>query len=168
MCGDFLQLPPVNKENGDTIFCFESDAWKNSVATSVVLKKVFRQAEQTFVNVLNELRIGRCNQDILKLLQVSMTTTEAINEAPPADGIEYTRLFPHKRDVDTENLKRLQQLQGQSHFYDAIDTSRFPNSSHLAQLQKGCPAPAKLELKRGAQVILLKNLKVDRGLGMKL
>ncbi len=34
LTGDFLQLPPVTKRKDRRVFCFETDAWTNSVQAS--------------------------------------------------------------------------------------------------------------------------------------
>lgn len=57
--GDFFQLPPVTKNGDPTIFAFEADAWNTGIAASVNLTKVFRQKDQTFVDMLNEMRFGK-------------------------------------------------------------------------------------------------------------
>ena len=45
--GDFYQLPPVgNPEEPDTCaFCFESERWKETFDSTIVLKKIFRQTK---------------------------------------------------------------------------------------------------------------------------
>lgn len=62
LCGDFFQLPPVNKK-GDPpmVFAFESDSWSDAFPpTNIVsLKEVFRQRDVEFVRLLEEMRRGR-------------------------------------------------------------------------------------------------------------
>jgi ATP-dependent DNA helicase PIF1 len=57
--GDFFQLPPVTKHNKSPTFAFEALTWGETVSASVNLTKVFRQRDQTFVDMLNEMRFGR-------------------------------------------------------------------------------------------------------------
>ena len=38
-CGDFYQLPPVNKD-GKARFCFEGKSWHKVIKKSIVLKQV--------------------------------------------------------------------------------------------------------------------------------
>ena len=63
--GDFYQLPPVgDKDDMDTQrFCFESDEW-NSVFhrdCQIELKKIFRQTDEIYATILNQIREGRMN-----------------------------------------------------------------------------------------------------------
>ena len=90
---DFLQLPPVNVKK----FAFETQAWKDAVHETVVLKKVFRQKLVGFISLLNRLRIGHLTPlDINVLNHCKMTVF-------PNDGIKATRLFPHKASCDQLN-----------------------------------------------------------------
>lgn len=47
LCGDFLQLPPVNMNK----FCFESAIFKACISQRILLHTVFRQKDEIFVNV---------------------------------------------------------------------------------------------------------------------
>jgi len=76
-------------------------------------------------------------------------------------GIQPTRVFPLNRDIDRVNNLELAKCGGPSESYLAADDGEEP---HLGTLQKNCPAPDKLVLKRGAQVMLLKNLDAAHGL----
>lgn len=70
-------------------------------------------------------------------------------------------MFPLNRDIDRVNNVELGKCGGPSETYSAGDDGEEP---HLGTLQKNCPAPDRLLLKRGAQVMLLKNLDAVRGL----
>jgi hypothetical protein len=67
------------------------------------------------------------------------------------DGIEPTQLFPINRDVDKINSSKLGALPGKMSTFKSVDKG---NSPFVEQLE-GCQAPAELELKVGAQVMLL-------------
>ena len=58
LCGDFFQLPPVARGGERCTFLFESKCWRRLVDASVVLRSVFRQADTSFVELLNEMRTG--------------------------------------------------------------------------------------------------------------
>jgi len=66
LCGDFLQLPPViDKESGRSDrLCFEAPVWKKAIKHSIMLSKIFRQSDSSFVKILNELRIGKPSEGI--------------------------------------------------------------------------------------------------------
>lgn len=65
--GDFFQLPPVRK----TMFAFETSAWERifNQSNSIELIKVFRQTDQQFVSLLEEMRFGRMTRHSIELLQ---------------------------------------------------------------------------------------------------
>lgn len=67
----------------------------------------------------------------------------------------HTRLYTHRADVDKENQDRLKGLQGPAIVYKAQDTG---STQSKAWLDKNCIASSRLELKLGAQVMLLKNM----------
>lgn len=70
LCGDFFQLPPVGL-GSNTHFCFESEDWKELFSGKdgvVVLDKVFRQKDSTFLTMLNEIRRGYISSSTDKIL----------------------------------------------------------------------------------------------------
>jgi ATP-dependent DNA helicase PIF1 len=119
------------------------------------LTRIFRQAEEPLVALLNDVRKGQLSQPSLKLLH-----SLARPLAMPA-GIEPTLLFATNDKVDALNAQRLAQLPGPERVYDAEDAGQEP---HLTQMRKNCLAEARLRLKEGAQVMLIKNLNVGMGL----
>lgn len=163
LCGDFLQLPPVTKtfdknrplsSMPNKRFCFQSDSWKTSVGMSYELKIVHRQKDAEFVKMLNLLRIGHVNDDITKrLLATSMQQIES-------NGILATQLCSHTNDANSINESCLRKLEGESKIFQAEDS----DTSSSKQLDSQVPAPGRLELKIGAQVMLLKNVNVANGL----
>lgn len=58
LCGDFLQLPPVNKTS-KARFCFQTEAWTRCQFLCFNLKKVYRQNDDIFIDILNNIRLGR-------------------------------------------------------------------------------------------------------------
>lgn len=169
LCGDFLQLPPIRKtfENKRPFglppnapvpqskqFCFQSDSWSNCVEITYELKIVHRQKDAEFVRILNLLRIGHVNEEITnRLLATSSQKIET-------NGILATQLCSHTNDANVINETKLQRLSGESCVFEAQDS----DASAAKQLDGQVPAPGKLELKIGAQVMLLKNISVSDGL----
>jgi len=153
LCGDFLQLPPVQAKEG---FAFESPAWKKAIKMNIELKEVIRQKNQKFVAILNEIRLGRLSPHHRAIL-----AQRAGVDLDIGDGIEPTRLYPHRKDVRKENMLRLAEIEGETHTYRAVDVG---DKYSLASLQNSCQAPEQLQLKVGAQVMLLKNQNFNLGL----
>lgn len=181
--GDFLQLPPVsrteilNSKGGSfevqrTIFsqwtkeqeacqkketfCFQTAAWKSVVQKNFLLRQVFRQKDQEFIELLDAVRFGHVTEDILKGF-----TSCVQRSLDSSDGILPTKIFTHRKDVDELNKTELDRLPGQTVNFEAIDSGE---ASYLAVLQSHCPAKKVLGLKIGAQVILLKTINSAEGL----
>ncbi|XP_036910016.1 ATP-dependent DNA helicase PIF1 [Sturnira hondurensis] len=154
ICGDFLQLPPVTKGSQPPQFCFQAKSWRRCVPVTLELTKVWRQADQTFISLLQAVRLGRCSEEVTRQLQA--TATHQVGR----DGIVATRLCTHQDDVALTNERRLQELPGKVHSFEAMDSD--PEQARTLDVQ--CPVSKLLQLKLGAQVMLVKNLAVSRGL----
>uniref|UniRef100_H0X2J4 ATP-dependent DNA helicase PIF1 n=1 Tax=Otolemur garnettii TaxID=30611 RepID=H0X2J4_OTOGA len=107
ICGDFLQLPPVTKGSQPPKFCFQAKSWKRCVPVTLELTQVWRQADQTFISLLQAVRLGRCTDEVTHQLQA--TATNKVGR----DGIVATRLCTHQDDVALTNKRRLQELPGE-------------------------------------------------------
>lgn len=160
LCGDFLQLPPVvrqeklPKDEKIIKFCFQSPAWDKCVQLSFELTQVHRQTDPTFINILNNIRVGRVTPEIVTTLMD--TSKQKIEQ----DGILATRLCSQNVDADIINESKLKSLPGDSKIYTAKDN----DPAYTRQLDSQTPVPGKLVLKIGAQVMLLKNVSVSGGL----
>jgi len=137
-----------------------------------VLEKVFRQKDdQTFLNILNELREGVVSNRTVQIMTAKMMATNRQNNSSNNnqdlsndEEIQATKLFSTNAEVDTFNateLNKLQHTERQRAVFDAIDKG---SEKYLPQLRNGTKAPLRLELRIGAQVMLLKNLATSRGL----
>ncbi|XP_045523547.1 ATP-dependent DNA helicase PIF1 [Pieris brassicae] len=154
LCGDFLQLPPVvDKSKTAKRFCFQTTCWEKCIDLCFELKEVHRQTDKEFITILNSIRIGRVTNEISQRLV--KTATQKIE----SDGILATRLCSHTNDSKMINNSKLRDLDGEEKIYSAQDSD---NASSLLDMQT--IAPAKLVLKIGAQVMLLKNINVNSGL----
>jgi len=152
--GDFLQLPPVFKTVNQKGFCFESSSWKNAKIKNVVLKTVMRQDNSSdFARMLNDIRLGKT--DSLSVLQ------SRVDAKFPNDGIQPIKIYCKNVDVDTFNKQELLKIKEESRHFHSIDNG---SEHHIKFFDRNCPAPKILELKKGAQVMLLKNIDLDRGL----
>lgn len=149
---DFLQLPPVWKGDEIKQFAFDARSWREAGIQTVVLKEVVRQSDSAFIHLLNAIRIGNIKD--LSLL------SSRIDASFPKDGIEPVRLFCRNVDVDRFNKERLEQIPVPVKTYVSIDSGQ---PYHIDSFNKNCPAPARLDLKIGAQVMLLCNLDTEAG-----
>lgn len=148
-CGDFLQLPPVDPGNkGDKLFAFDSPVWTALNFVCFNLTKVFRQKDREFVTMLDELRFG-----ILSPKSEAMLEACRAKKLPAINGILPTKLLPKRVEVSGENDAELQKLKSPEHVFLSSDSGQPP----FLKLLEQCQAPARLCLKVGAQVMLLKN-----------
>lgn len=155
LSGDFLQLPPVQR-NGEAAktFCFESQSWNSCVRTSFYLKRVMRQNESSFIKCLEKIRRGKCDDEVMDILKSS--TSHRVDK----DGIRATRLCTHKADVDLLNREQLKLLPGEARTFKAIDS----HPKMAALMDSHCPTAREVTFKIGAQVILNKNIDLSRSL----
>jgi ATP-dependent DNA helicase PIF1 len=107
--GDFYQLPPVGDYlDPDTQrFCFESDMW-NMVFhrdCQIELKKIFRQTDEIYSTILNQIREGKIKRKSNELLlgYVGRELSKELVVAP-------TKLYPTKNKVEQINLMRMTAL----------------------------------------------------------
>ncbi|KAL7327386.1 DNA helicase [Mucor circinelloides] len=145
--GDFFQLPPVNKDRASK-FAFEAASWRAAITQTVLLTQVFRQKDETFVRILNEMRLGVLSEEAISIFSSLSREPVGYNDIKP------TELYPLRNEVDDSNRKRLVELRG-----DEIEFTAIDEGDHR-KLQQ-CIAPAKLHLKLHAQVMLLKNLDAE-------
>jgi len=102
--------------------------------------------------MLNEMREGRLTQSSIKAFQ---------NLSRPLtfqDELEATELFPTRVEVDRANATRLALLQGESYPFDARDGGAIVDKGQRDKLLANCMAPERIILKKGAQVMLIKNV----------
>lgn len=163
LCGDFLQLPPVKDSSSEveTTFCFQTPAWENCGLGQgkVMLKQCVRQAEdKVFADILNEVRLGKLSANTQKILKACH---KDVKPPPPEDGIMPTKLYCINKDVDEENNTQLEKLPGKIEELKAEDTwpeevsDKSQKANMVATMNKRLPKT--LQLKVGAQVILIKN-----------
>lgn len=104
-----------------------------------------------FVSLLNELRRGEISPAAQRIL------TGLSRPLPQDDGILPTQLFPLRTEVDRANASRLAALSGPAQIFTARD-SGSAEQSKKQRLLENMMAVRTLELKRDAQVMLVKNV----------
>jgi len=160
LAGDFLQLPYVRKEDAPQKFLFETATWKRLFQQDrgcmAHLTQIFRQSDRDFIELLQAVRMG---EPTARHLEILHSREGAFLDC--RDGIQPTRLYPHRVDVKTENSIELHQLPGEVKSFTATDKG---HAKYLITLDKNCQAPKELALKVNAQVVLLRNLDFARRL----
>ncbi|KAF0322878.1 mitochondrial dna helicase [Colletotrichum asianum] len=149
--GDFFQLPPVpdGDKSRDAKFAFEAATWNTAIDHTIGLTQVFRQRDPVFANMLNEMRLGRISEQTVQAFR--KLTRPIVSD----DGLEVTELFPTRWEVENSNQARLRNLPGKPYRYDASDSG---DANVRDKLLQNMMAPKTIELKVGAQVMLIKNM----------
>ncbi len=150
--GDLMQLPPVVKEEEwgvlknyyNSIYFFDALVLRNEKPVYIELDKIYRQSDNTFIDLLNNLRNNKVTQTDIDLLnsyyQPNFDTSKALNTIT---------LTTHNQKADTLNKSALQELKGKSYFFSASIEGEFNEYAY--------PVEAYLELKVGAQIMFIKN-----------
>jgi len=124
----------------------------------VELRTVVRQSgDQTFINLLNQIRIGQCPNSITNALEACHVSRKAL----PSDGIVPTKLYCTNKNVDEENNRKLAQLPTKEVVFRATDEYKGNyNQSQQNSLSQTMDkkTPSEIRLKVGAQVILTRNM----------
>lgn len=170
LCGDFFQLPPVSRGVSGEIagrFVFECATWAACGLRPAVLTQIARQKDPLFQTILNECRVGKPSE----------TTVAALKSRTNLDWksrvIKPTLLFSRNADVNTINEKNIAALKKPLRAYKATtllvpgeeDVPTGDKLSHLlSRLDNDSSYSPTLELCEGAQVMLLANLDVSKGL----
>jgi len=174
-CGDFAQLEPVKAD----MLCFESAEWQRFIANNTIyLEKIIRQSDPVFLELLQEIRLGKVTQktrDILNSRIITDPDQITMEFEGITEKIKPTILYPHKVDVDRINLSKLAELKETgvaSQRFLSSDTSYNKKTKQtyvLSKLEsetldKQCNALSTLEICVGAQVMLIANLNQEEGL----
>lgn len=150
--GDLHQLPPVVKkisynefkEFYKSFYFFDSLVLTQYPPVMVELKKVYRQNDEVFVDILNGIRENKLKPNHLQLLNERLQPN-----FHPSNEDGYITLTTHNVQADETNSKNLAKLEDRSYYYSAEITGDFPENMY--------PADSELELKLGSQVMFLKN-----------
>lgn len=152
LIGDLRQLPPVVKEDEmyllrdyyQSLYFFESHALARLRYATVELRRVYRQSDARFLEILNRIRDNVADSVTLEALN-----RRCIHGFRPEAGKKYIRLTTHNESARRINDAELNRLPGEEWHSEATVKGKFPESSY--------PADIELRLKVGAQVMFIKN-----------
>ena len=148
LCGDFFQLPPVNRHDSRTGgFVVNSAAWTELDPSICYLAEQHRQDDESFLEILNALRAG----DIRRRHAESLLAR--VGAELPSNN-EVTELYVTNMNVDSINESRLAGIEGDSRVY-TMDTTGKEN--YVETLKRSCLALETLVLKEGALVMCVRN-----------
>lgn len=152
LIGDLFQLPPVVKDDEwhvlkryyNSMHFFEAQVLKQHGYAHIELDRIFRQQDDRFIGILNNLRNNR----------VTSADVEALNahyraNIPASDSAGVITLTTHNYKADELNQQALAKLPGKAMSFTAEVDGDFPPSMY--------PVLERIELKVGAQVMFVKN-----------
>ncbi len=151
LIGDLHQLPPVVETElqeyfhtrYETPFFFSSEACARVSLKKIELQRVFRQTDTEFIGLLNKIRNNSLTAEDLRFL----------NERYDPVGFEeddmIITLTATNALASQINQSRLESLRGKEYAFDAEIVGTFD--------EKSFPTERRLKLKKGAQIMMLKN-----------
>ncbi len=151
MVGDLYQIPPVVPRDEaqylaqagyDSPYFFSAEVFRRDTSFEYIeLREVFRQSQPGFIRILDQIRDGEADYELLEELN-----NRLLIEEPPRP---YITLTAHNAVANKINQRRLAELQYPTMFYTGKINGNFP--------ERVAPTPIQLEFKEGAQVMILKN-----------
>ena len=157
LIGDTFQLPPIAdfeqweilKEYYQSPFFFSSKVVIDNKPIYIELKKIYRQKEQEFIDLLNKIRVNQISDLELNNLNKKYNPTFSSN------GLNnHIILSTTNAQVNQTNATKLDELTTELKIFEGEITGIFPKDSRGNYV---LPTEQNLHLKVGAQVMILKN-----------
>lgn len=150
--GDLYQLPPVVKREEEALhkrfylspWFYEARCLKDNNLVFIEFNKIFRQADDTFISLLNNIRNDTVTSNDIELLNGHYRSAEEIDKLK-----EVVTLTTHNYKADELNSRALRALDSKSYFFSAVVSGDFPESMF--------PVLERLELKVGTQIMFVRN-----------
>ena len=152
LIGDTFQLPPVvvGEERGllyrfyESEFFFSAKVIQRNKPLYIELKKIYRQNEKDFIDLLNRVRVNQLIPDEFETLNRRLNPNFR-----PVDNDHYIILATTNNRVAEVNDTKLDELKTPIKTYEADIEGEFPLNTR--------PTDTELRLKVGAQVMFVKN-----------
>ncbi len=152
LIGDLQQLSPVVTSQEESIirqlyqtpYFFSSIALQQTNLVGIELNHIFRQKDEVFVDILNQIRDNNISDESLEILN-----RRHFPDFKPKENENIITLVTHNRQADQINESKLAQIKEEEHEYQATIKGEFP--------EKLYPMDKTLVLKKGAVVMFLKN-----------
>lgn len=156
--GDMFQLPPVVRPGAehdlmydlyhtDTFFFYKSDVIRRIRMVKIEFQKVYRQEDEVFLRVLENVRLNKTTpEDLMRL-------NERVTLPAKEDGAVIT-LASLNRTADALNQQRLDEIKAEEFVYEGTVEGKFE--------MKRFPVDLTLKLKVGAQVMFTRNDQLKR------
>ena len=150
LIADLYQLPPIVAEEEQEVFnelypsgpfFFNSNViTKETGFRKYELSTIYRQTENDLINFLNKIRSDNITVEDLEFIN------QRVEEVSPGNDI--ITLTPHNAEADIINTELLNKISSKSYIYKGEVDRKFGNYF---------PTSSDLELKEGAQIMMIKN-----------
>jgi len=187
--GDFFQLGPIaepgSPESGE--FCFESPKWLSvfPLAHHIQLKKIFRQNDPVYIEILAQVRKGKISDENIDILQKYVKKEYRPEEH---NNCALTKLFPVRSRAEFVNQMMFDKIEAPEHLYPLVKKTNCTTyieggkaiefhilgkcelltlseiEAELTQLMNNSPAVPDLKLKVGSAVMCTVNIDLDMGI----
>ena len=152
LIGDMFQLPPVVKDEEWSIlspyytspYFFSSKVMHHREPAYVELNKIYRQSDERFINVLNQVRNNELDENGYEILHQHFNPSF---QNKKEEG--FITLTTHNYKADSINADELAKLSSKLYSFKADVLQEFSEKSY--------PADVNLQLKVGSQVMFIKN-----------
>jgi len=149
--GDLFQLPPVvsdaewamMSEQYKSPFFFSAGVLEENPPMHIELKKIYRQSDEKFISLLNNIRNNEMEEEDYLLLEKRRLPETADMKR------DCITLTTHNYMADDINRKELEKLKAKIFHFEGALTGNFS--------EKALPTEMQLELKKGAQIMFVKN-----------
>ncbi|MDF1880864.1 AAA family ATPase [Sulfurimonas sp. MAG313] len=165
--GDFLQLPPVIRENDKNRFAyenpdiliqsiygfaFESEAWQRFEFTNYNLSEVKRSTDEKFIDILDKIRYGIKNKEVVDYLS-------SLIRPMPSDMQNHTVLFGKNASVHRHNKAELSELEGEMYSFETrVETfEKNVKDNEIERFMNDSRLPLCLKLKINAPILFMRN-----------
>jgi ATP-dependent DNA helicase PIF1 len=175
--GDFYQLPPVGNKNDpeSSAFCFENPLWNDLFHHEIELKQMYRQTDQSYSDILNQIRKGVLTKKGYNLL---LSRCIPCND----ETLKPTKILPRKDIVNKINESEMALLESDKFTYSMQVIEDLPsrassstsksilskNKINHEQIQASIElfknnlmAEKELTLKVGSQVMCIVNMEME-------
>ena len=152
MIGDIQQLAPVARQNEwellqpyyKSVYFFDSHVLRNNPYICVELNHIYRQNDEDFINILNQVRNNKLDKK-----NADMLNQRFLPDFNPDDKEGFITLTTHNSQADEINEQKLSLIKSKTLSFEAEIKGIFPENAY--------PTKESLELKVGAQVMFVKN-----------
>ena len=152
LIGDTFQLPPVAqfdvweilRVHYESPYFFSAKVIRENTPVYIELKKIYRQKEQVFIDLLNRVRVGEITPNEIGLLNSKYNPLFV-----PTNNDNYIVIETTNKIVENTNLTKLSELPSEIIKHEAAITGIFPENI--------MPTDRVLQLKEDAQIMFIKN-----------